>query len=109
MEEDFAMYKIVIIGSSGTGKTNMCSRYINDKYIESQTSTVGVEFLTKTVQLREKQVKVSFWDTAGQERYKSMNKLYYKGANGVLVVYDITDPQSYINIESWIRYASTSF
>lgn len=92
------MYKIVIIGSSGTGKTNICSRYIEDKYYDSLTATVGVEFLNKIVKIQNTEVKVSLWDTAGQERYKAMNKLYYKGANGVLVVYDVTNPQSYIDV-----------
>jgi small GTP-binding protein len=67
---------------------------------------VGVEFLSKIVQVRNQNIKVTLWDTAGQERYKSLSKVYYKGASGVLIVYDVTEPQSYLDVESWMRLAS---
>lgn len=92
------MFKIVVIGSMGTGKTNIATRYIKNQFIENQKSTVGVEFLSKIVKVRNQHIKVTLWDTAGQERYKSLSKVYYKGASGILIVYDVTDPQSYIDI-----------
>lgn len=106
MDEDYEMFKIVVIGSQGTGKTNISTRYIRNQYNDAQKSTVGVEFLSKIVQVRNQNIKVTIWDTAGQQRYKSLSKVYYKGASGVVIVYDITDPQSYLDVESWMRLAS---
>ena len=101
------MFKIVIIGSTNTGKTNIATRYIRNQFNESQKATVGVQFLSKIVQVRNQNIKVTLWDTAGQERYKSLSKVYYKGASGVLIVYDATEPQSYLDVEAWMRLAST--
>ena len=67
---------------------------------------MGVEFLNKVLTVQGAKVKVTFWDTAGQERYKSLSKVYYKGALGIIIVYDVTDQQSYVNVESWMRLAS---
>lgn len=108
MDDDYEMFKIVIIGSTGTGKTNIATRYIRNEFNENQKATVGVEFLSKIVQVRNQNIKVTLWDTAGQERYKSLSKVYYKGASGVLIVYDVTEPQSYLDVEAWMRLASTS-
>ena len=107
MDDDYEMFKIVIIGSTGTGKTNIATRYIRNEFNESSKATVGVEFLSKIVQVRNQNIKVTLWDTAGQERYKSLSKVYYKGASGVLIVYDVTEPQSYLDVEAWMRLAST--
>jgi hypothetical protein len=107
-DDDYEVFKIVVIGSTGTGKTNIGTRYIRNEFNESQKATVGVEFLSKIVQVRNQKIKVTLWDTAGQERYKSLSKVYYKGASGVLIVYDITEPQTYLDVESWLRLASTS-
>jgi GTPase SAR1 family protein len=78
--------------------------------------TVGVEFLTKVMKIQGSNVKITFWDTAGQERYKylsgdcrSLSKVYYKGAAGIIIVYDITQPQTYTNVESWMRLASIPY
>ena len=98
MQQDYQMFKIVVIGSMGTGKTNIATRYIKNQFIENQKSTVGVEFLSKIAQVRNQNIKITLWDTAGQERYKSLSKVYYKGASGILIVYDVTDPQSYIDV-----------
>jgi small GTP-binding protein len=106
MDEDCEMFKIVIIGSMGTGKTNISMRYVKSEYIEDLKPTVGVEFLSKIAQVRNQRIKVTLWDTAGQERYKSLSKVYYKGASGILIVYDVTDVQSYLDLEAWIRLAS---
>lgn len=98
MEEDLEMFKIVIIGSSGTGKTNISTRFIRDEFNEVCQATLGVEFMTKVVEVGKKKVKISLWDTAGQERYKSLSKVYYKGASAAIVVYDITDAKSYVDV-----------
>jgi GTPase SAR1 family protein len=97
----------VLIGNSGTGKTNITTRYMKGEFYEDLQATVGVEFYSNVLRVRDKLVKITLWDTAGQERYRSLSKVYYKGARGVLAVYDITDPQSYIDIQNWLRLAST--
>ena len=108
MDEEFEMYKVVIIGESGTGKTNITTRYMKDRFNEHEKASVGVEFFSKTINLHGKTFKVTLWDTAGQERFKSLSKIYYKGARGVVIVYDITDPMSYLKVEEWMRLASTA-
>ena len=75
--------------------------------MEGQKATVGVEFLSKIVKIHNQNFKVALWDTAGQEKYKSLSKVYYKGSSGILIVYDVTDPQSYLDVEQWMRLAST--
>ena len=98
----------MVIGSSGTGKTNISTRYTRDHFSQGSQATLGVEFMTKTVELPSKRkVKISLWDTAGQERYKALSKVYYKGASGAIVVYDITDPNSYVEVENWMKLLST--
>ncbi len=68
---------------------------------------MGVEFLAKVIKVHNSNIKITFWDTAGQERYKSLSKVYYKGAAGIIIVYDVTNETSYANVESWMRLAST--
>ena len=68
---------------------------------------MGVEFLSKTIKVNGQNIKITIWDTAGQEKYKSLSKVYYKGASGIIIVYDITNPQSYVDVESWMKLAST--
>lgn len=94
-------------GDSATGKTNISLRFVQGEFIEAFKATVGVEFLNKVLNVQNTKVKVTFWDTAGQERYKSLSKVYYKGALGIIIVYDVTEQQTYLNIESWMRLAST--
>lgn len=88
------LFKIVIIGESGVGKSNILSRYVSNKFKTDTATTIGVEFTIKTMQLtingKPISVKLQLWDTAGQERYKSVTASFYRGAVGALVVYDIT-------------------
>ena len=95
--------KIVVIGDSGVGKTNLIKRFITNTFDQRTKSTVGVEFITKTYKIKDNYFKVEIWDTAGQERYKSITSVYYKGAKGALVVYDITSKLSFGNIEKWMN------
>lgn len=71
---------------------------MKDEFHEGYKASVGVQFFSKNMEMHNKQIKITLWDTAGQERFKSICKVYYKGARGILVVYDITDPQSYVDI-----------
>ncbi len=80
------------------GKTNISTRFVRDSFNEVSQATLGVEFMTKVVEINGQKTKISLWDTAGQERYKALSKVYYKGASGAIVVYDITDAKSYIDV-----------
>ena len=84
------LFKIVIIGDTYVGKTNILSRYISNEFDPNSNSTIGVELTTKTYNFDNNDVKVQIWDTAGQEKYRSITSSYYKGAQGCLLVYDIT-------------------
>ena len=102
LKEDFKL-KIVLLGDSGVGKTNLISRYISNKFEKDTKSTIGVEFFCKTFKVnKDKIIKMELWDTAGQERYKSITSVYYKGAKGAFIVYDITSKKSFDNIDKWI-------
>jgi Ras-related protein Rab-11A len=96
------IFKIVIIGDSGVGKSNLLSRYLKNEFSLDTKSTVGVEFATQRLEIQNFKVKVQIWDTAGQERYKSITNAYYKGAKGALLVYDITKKETFENIDKWI-------
>ncbi|KAL5292148.1 RAB43 family protein [Megaselia abdita] len=102
-EENFDfLFKIVLIGDAGTGKTCVVSRFKNGKYEESHGSTIGVDFSLKTVNIEGKQVKLQIWDTAGQERFRTITQSYYRSANGVIIVYDIAKRQTFTNLQKWI-------
>ena len=103
-EEEYSLiFKIILIGDTSVGKTNILSRYINDTFSETSKSTVGVELATKVEHYNNKKIKIQIWDTAGQERYKSITTSYYKGAKGAFIVYDITKKESFKNVDKWIK------
>ena len=101
------IFKLVLIGDSGVGKTNILSRYISNEFSYSTKSTVGVEFGSKIIKRDDKLIKIQIWDTAGQERYKSITSAYYKGAKGAFVVYDITRKDTFVNVDKWIGELKT--
>ena len=98
------LYKILILGDSFVGKTNMLKRFLHDEFDLNTKETVGVEFGSKNFVMENKKdiVKAQIWDTAGQERYRSVTKAYYKGGKGALLVYDITRKSTFENIDGWI-------
>ncbi len=96
------IFKIVLIGDTSVGKTNILSKYLTDEFDPESKATVGVEFGTKNFKIENNIVKVQIWDTAGQERYRSITNAYYKGAKGALLVYDITNKKSFDNLDRWI-------
>ena len=102
------IFKIVLIGDSAVGKTNILSKYLTDQFDPESKSTVGVEFGTKNFKVDNNIVKVQIWDTAGQERYRSITNAYYKGAKGALVAYDITNKNSFENLDRWISDLKTN-
>lgn len=103
-EEQFDfLFKIVLIGDCGTGKTCIVQRFKTGNYIERHGNTIGVDFSMKTITVDGKQVKLQIWDTAGQERFRTITQSYYRSANGVIIVYDITKRSSFVNLQKWIE------
>jgi Ras-related protein Rab-11A len=100
-EETNYNLKIVIVGDSGVGKSNIISRYCHDNFQQEGKATVGVELENKFYKINSHVLNVSIWDTAGQERFKSITNAYYRGANGVIVVFDLTRKESFENCKNW--------
>ncbi|KAJ2735643.1 Rab GTPase ypt31 [Coemansia sp. BCRC 34962] len=101
-EYDF-LFKIVLIGDSGVGKSNLLSRFTRNEFNLDPKSTIGVEFATRSIQVHSKTIKAQIWDTAGQERYRAITSAYYRGAVGALLVYDIAKHPSYENVTRWLK------
>ena len=95
-------FKIVFIGDSGVGKTNLLFRLSKDKFLIDSKPTVGVDFFNKTVKHQGKYIRIQVWDTAGQERYKSFVSAYFKECRGIFLVYDITSKESFLNLSKWM-------
>ena len=103
-EEQYEMMvKVILIGDSAVGKTNIMNKYLKGKFLENSRATVGVEFGTKLFNISEHKIKAQIWDTAGQEKYRSITSAYYKGSKGAFIVYDITRKNSFDNVEKWIN------
>uniref|UniRef100_F7BT36 small monomeric GTPase n=1 Tax=Callithrix jacchus TaxID=9483 RepID=F7BT36_CALJA len=97
------LFKVVLIGDSGVGKSNLLSRFTRNEFNLESKSTIGVEFATRSIQVDGKTIKAQIWDTAGQERYRAITSAYYRGAVGALLVYDIAKHLTYENVERWLK------
>ena len=97
------LFKLILVGDSYVGKTNILSKYIKNEFNQNTKSTVGVEFGAKILKIEDKIIKAQIWDTAGQERYKSITSAYYKGAKGAFIVYDITNRLTFESVDKWIQ------
>ncbi|XP_075224537.1 RAS oncogene family member Rab10 [Lycorma delicatula] len=97
------LFKLLLIGDSGVGKTCVLFRFSDDAFTPTFISTIGIDFKIKTVELRGKKIKLQIWDTAGQERFHTITTSYYRGAMGIMLVYDITNEKSFENIVKWLR------
>ena len=97
------LFKILIIGESGVGKTCLLLRFTEDSFTTTFLTTIGIDFKIKIINLENKLIKLQIWDTAGQERFRTITKTYYKGAHGIILTYDVTDQDSFKNIRNWIK------
>ncbi|KAI9144995.1 P-loop containing nucleoside triphosphate hydrolase protein [Paraphysoderma sedebokerense] len=97
------LFKLLLIGDSGVGKSCLLLRFADDTYTESYISTIGVDFKIRTIELEGKTVKLQIWDTAGQERFRTITSSYYRGAHGIIVVYDVTDQETFNNVKNWLQ------
>jgi len=101
MEEDY-VFKIVVIGDSAVGKTQLLGRFTRDEFFLDSKSTIGIEFQTHTVDIARRRVKAQIWDTAGQERYRAVTGAYYRGALGAMLVYDVTRRHTFEHAARWV-------
>jgi len=102
MEYDY-LFKILLIGDSGVGKSALLLRFADDEYSESYISTIGVDFKIRTINIDDKSVKLQIWDTAGQEKFRTITSSYYRGAHGIIIAYDITDEASFSHVRGWFQ------
>ena len=97
------LFKVLLIGDSGVGKTCILFRFSDDAFNTTFISTIGIDFKLKTIELDGKKIKLQIWDTAGQERFHTITTSYYRGALGIILVYDVTNEKSFNNITKWLR------
>ncbi|MFX1475829.1 MAG: Rab family GTPase [Promethearchaeota archaeon] len=104
------LFKVVLVGDAEVGKTSLTTRFAYGTFTDQYISTLGVDFVVKTLSLKEYIIKLQVWDTAGQERYAGIRPIYYRGAKGAVLIFDLTRRQTFLNVEKWIeqihRYAS---
>ncbi|XP_013414952.1 ras-related protein Rab-15 [Lingula anatina] len=98
------LYKVLLVGDSGVGKTCLICRFAEDEFHNDHLSTIGIDFKLRTILSDDLKVRIQVWDTAGQERYETITKQYYRRAQGVFLVYDITNPTSFYNITKWLNF-----
>jgi len=103
-EKKSSVYKILLLGDSSVGKTCLLMRYTDGTFQEEHLTTIGLDYRVKMVEMDDGSViKVQFWDTAGQDRYRTITANYYKGANGIILVYDVTNQKTFKNIKAWVE------
>ena len=95
--------KVLVVGETGVGKSSLMLRYTDEKFMPDILPTVGLDFRVKVMELAGYSVKISIWDTAGQERFKNISSSYYRGAQGVVLVYDITERRTFNNLGRWLE------
>ncbi|XP_023327347.1 ras-related protein Rab-21 [Eurytemora carolleeae] len=100
---DSATFKVVLLGEGCVGKTSCVLRYVEDEFNKKHLTTLQASFLRKTIIVQKKTIFLNIWDTAGQERFHALGPIYYRDANGAVLVYDITDEDSFQKVQSWVR------
>ena len=96
------IFKVLLLGNSNVGKSSLFLRFVDDIWNDTFVPTIGVDFKIKTFEIDSKKIKMQIWDTAGQERFKNIIASYYRGAHGILLLYDVTDKDSYKNLSNWL-------
>ena len=96
------IFKVLLLGNSNVGKSSLFLRFVDDIWNDTFVPTIGVDFKIKTFEIDEKKIKMQIWDTAGQERFKNIISSYYRGAHGILLIYDVTDKDSFRNLANWL-------
>ena len=102
-EQDYEfIFKVLLLGNSNVGKSSLFLRFVDDIWNDAFVPTIGVDFKIKTFEIDSKKIKMQIWDTAGQERFKNIVASYYRGANGILLIYDVSDKDSFKNLSNWL-------
>jgi Ras-related protein Rab-1A len=96
------IFKVLLLGNSNVGKSSLFLRFVDDIWNDTFVPTIGVDFKIKTLEIDSKKIKMQIWDTAGQERFKNIISSYYRGANGILLLYDVTEKDSFKNLSNWL-------
>ena len=96
------IFKVLLLGNSNVGKSSLFLRFVDDIWNDTFVPTIGVDFKIKTLEIDGKKIKMQIWDTAGQERFKNIIASYYRGAHGILLLYDVTDRESFKNLSNWL-------
>ena len=103
-DDDFHLYKILLLGDCAVGKSCLLLRYCDDSFQEAHLTTIGLDFRLKTINLKDdRKVKIQIWDTAGEDRFRSITRNYYKGAKGILLIFDVTDKETFTHVRDWIE------
>lgn len=97
------LFKLLLIGNSGVGKSCILMRYADNSFTENFFNTIGVDFKIKTISLNDQVIKMQIWDTAGQDRFRTLTSSYYRGAHGIIIVYDVTNRDSFDNVRQWMQ------
>ncbi|XP_037052437.1 ras-related protein Rab-35 [Bradysia coprophila] len=97
------LFKLLIIGDSGVGKSSLLIRFSDNTFSGNYITTIGVDFKIRTVLINGQRVKLQIWDTAGQERFRTITSTYYRGTHGVIIVYDVTNGESFANVKRWLQ------
>eukprot|EP00727_Mastigamoeba_balamuthi_P004579 m51a1_g14119 putative ras-related protein rab-21-like (202) ;mRNA; r:176714-177758 len=100
---DVSNFKVVLLGEGCVGKTSVVLRYVHNQFVEKHVTTIQASFLSKRLNVDGKRVNLAIWDTAGQERFHALGPIYYRDANGALLVYDITDRSSFERVQNWVK------
>ena len=104
MPKNALLYKILILGDSSVGKTCFLTRYTDKRFEKNYIATIGIDYKLKNIKLDSgKTVKLQIWDTIGQARFRSLTKNYYKGAQGIILIYDITERETFKSVKKWIK------
>ena len=95
--------KVCIVGDTGNGKTSLINKFVNDEFCYDVSSTIGVDFKCKSIDINEQKIKIKIWDTAGQEKFGDIVKIFYRDSDGVILTYDMTNRESFLNLEKWLE------